>query len=267
MAESEKDKIIAAAAEILAQNPDGVRKTDLINEVCKTTKCKKQTVVGNLWTLQKQIQDNVSTKFQTRKERGGAVFFYLRANNDAPQADAPKSDGRSSRIEEKFYASFAKYLEYGDGDEERLGECSKAVAWGGGSKSNGKWGTPDVVGVFKPDRKADVQFQHEIVSVEIKIGDKRDALITGFGQACAYRLFSHKVYLAIPAPKSESDSTEALRIEALCHVFGIGLVHFNAKTPEKPDYKKILRAQAHSPDMFYVNEFIKGELSAQLYGD
>lgn len=44
--------------------------------------------------------------------------------------------------EESFYSSFAEYLE---GD---LGECTKAIPLGG-NRFGGKWGTPDVLGIYK----------------------------------------------------------------------------------------------------------------------
>jgi hypothetical protein len=44
------------------------------------------------------------------------------------------------------------------------------------------------------------------------------------------------------------------RLEALCMLFGIGLVLFESKPPE-PEFLIRVRAQGFYPDMFYVNEF------------
>jgi hypothetical protein len=42
-------------------------------------------------------------------------------------------------------------------------------------------------------------------------------------------------------------------LEALCILFGIGLVLFETN-PEEPDFTIRVRAQRHPPDMFYVND-------------
>jgi hypothetical protein len=44
------------------------------------------------------------------------------------------------------------------------------------------------------------------------------------------------------------------RLEALCMLFGVGLVLFTL-APKKPDFQIRVRAQKFTPDMFYVNEF------------
>jgi hypothetical protein len=45
------------------------------------------------------------------------------------------------------------------------------------------------------------------------------------------------------------------RIEALCMLFGVGLVYFNPNLNDL-DFEIRVRAQRFSPDMFYVNEFL-----------
>lgn len=61
------------------------------------------------------------------------------------------------------------------------------------------------------------------------------------------------------------------RLEALCMLFGIGLVLFNVNLDE-PDFQIRVRAQRFPPDMFYVNEFaeriyqIDPALFNQLFG-
>ena len=47
------------------------------------------------------------------------------------------------------------------------------------------------------------------------------------------------------------------RLEALCVLFGIGLVLFET-SPGQPDFEIRVRAQRYPPDMFYVNEFAEG---------
>lgn len=119
----------------------------------------------------------------------------------------------------------------------------------GGAGLRAKWGTPDVVGVYKPTASNLIKFPLEIVSAEIKVGTQ--APVVAFGQAVAYRLFSTKVYVVMPNSLSEEDAS---RLEALCILFGIGLVMFSLDL-KNPDFTIRVRAQRFFPDMFYVNEF------------
>jgi hypothetical protein len=110
-------------------------------------------------------------------------------------------------------------------------------------------GTPDVVGIYKPLASNLIKFPLEMVSAEIKIDPQ--APVVAFGQAVAYRLFSTKTYIAMPTILTEEDQS---RLEALCMLFGVGLVLFDLDK-EAPKFSIRVRAQRFSPDMFYVNEF------------
>ena len=92
-----------------------------------------------------------------------------------------------------------------------------------------KWGTPDVVGVYKPLASHRIKFDIELISAEIKIDPLQP--VVAFGQAAAYRLFSAKSYVVMPESISEEDYS---RLEALCILFGIGLVLFKLDV-EDPD--------------------------------
>ncbi len=112
-----------------------------------------------------------------------------------------------------------------------------------------KWGTPDVVGVYKPLAGNLITFPLEIVSAEIKIDPQ--VPVVAFGQAVAYRLFSAKTYVAMPGSVTQEDQS---RLESLCMLFGVGLVLFDLDK-SNPRFSIRVRAQRFSPDMFYVNEF------------
>jgi hypothetical protein len=144
--------------------------------------------------------------------------------------------------EEDFYASFADWL------KNELDEVTVAIALGGAGMQK-KWGTPDVIGVYKALASHRIKFDLEIISAEIKVDPQQP--VVAFGQAAAYRLFSAKSYIVMPTSISEEDYS---RLEALCMLFGIGLVLFETN-PEEPDFKIRVRAQRYPPDMFYVNEF------------
>ena len=152
-------------------------------------------------------------------------------------------DETGTKIREAdFYEPFAEWL------KNDLGEVTKVASLGGATLRN-KWGTPDVVGVYKSLAKNLIEFPLEIVSAEIKIDPLQP--VVAFGQAIAYRLFSTKTYIAMPATLTEEDQG---RLEALCMLFGVGLALFDLN-PENPDFAIRVCAQRFSPDMFYVNEF------------
>ena len=210
---------------------------------------------------------NKPNEFGKHREKGiGVVYYYRGAEQSPVSSDSSGAKERASpKHEENFYESFAEFLQAPKKEEDvRLDECTKAVDWGG-NKSGGKWGTPDVVGVFSPKFGDRIKFTDEIVSAEIKTDGSSQALITAFGQACAYRLFSHKVYLVVPRP---AQSGQESRLKSLCHLFGLGLVYFNPATTDinSSIYKVQLLAQRHSPDTSYVNNFIRDELANRLYG-
>ena len=153
----------------------------------------------------------------------------------------------------KFYLPFADWL------KTELEECTRSTPLGG-NKFKDKWGTPDVIGIRESPRSDPIKFPTEIVSAEIKV-DTRD-LITAFGQACSYKLFSHKCYIVIPKNSSQEDIS---RLDALCLIFGIGLVLFDNNNVEDPKFEIRVRPVKQEPDMFYVNKYVK-LIEKELFG-
>ena len=47
------------------------------------------------------------------------------------------------------------------------------------------------------------------------------------------------------------------RLDALCMIFGVGLVRFDAENASRPAYDIRVRASRHEPDPFYVNRCLK----------
>jgi hypothetical protein len=102
-----------------------------------------------------------------------------------------------------------------------------------------------------------------IINYHIKYRLGRDAeeeiktdtlqLITAFGQACAYKIFSNKVYLVVPNTSTEEDLD---RLDSLCLIFGIGLVTFDPTSPASPNFDIVTRAARHEPDLFYTNKYM-----------
>jgi hypothetical protein len=170
-------------------------------------------------------------------------------DNEAPieqeNADNNQNNEEHRIRETDFYDSFADWL------VNDIEDCSNAKSVGG-NVFGGKWGTPDVIGVSFSLPTHIIKKEIEVVSVEIKLDAAQ--IITAFGQACAYKLFSHKVYLVIPSSTSPDDKG---RIESLCYLQGIGLVYYDNEHPEKPNWEIRHRAQLNKPDYDYLNENIK----------
>ncbi len=229
-----KEKIIAKALEILQANPEGVRYSVLVREISqRLPEIPINTVHGIIWNL-----DARSPKYVYKAARG--LFRHIKYK------EKEKGGVEPYKIkEEEFYKPFADWL------VNDLEECTKAIRLGG-NKFKDKWGTPDVIGKREPRRSDIVKPPIEIVSAEIKI-DTKD-LITAFGQACAYKLFSHKSYIVAPKNSSQEDIS---KLDALCLIFGIGLVLFKSETPDDPQFEIRVRPIRHEPDMFYVNKYMK----------
>jgi hypothetical protein len=232
--------IHAKALDLLEQAPNGYRYGALHAAlVSALPEIPGNTIHGNIWNLETSFPDKV-----LKPARG--LFLHAKYHDSAALDAMPIEPPKAEKIrEEKFYEPFAKWL------VEELEECTKAVSIGG-SRFKDKWGTPDVIGIREPRKSDIIKPPTEIVSAEIKL----DALglIVAFGQACSYKLFSHKSYIVVPRDSPEEDIA---RLDALCLIFGIGLILFDAKSPSSPDFDIRVRAARHEPDMFYVNQKMK----------
>lgn len=232
------------AIEILEQSPEGVRYSELARRIQEHGTFNKNTISGSTWDLDTLYPDKVY-----KPDRG--VFRLLKFKEDVPsQPDemqvrhVQKGKARSAK-EADFYKPFAEWL------VNELEECTTAIELGGNIFRD-KWGTPDVVGVRESKRSDIVQFPTEIISAEIKTDS--NGLITAFGQACAYKIFSHKSYIVVPNSSLTEDIT---RLDTLCRQFGIGLILFDSTSSEDPKFEIRARAVKHEPDMFFVNRNLK----------
>ncbi len=224
--------------EILEANPNGLRYRDLIKELSnKLPHIPVNTIHGSVWYIKKDIERG-KIKDITQPDRGVYILTkYLGIKQPIAK------DQRKELKEEDFYHPFAEYL------VNELEECTKAIPLGGNLFGD-KWGTPDVIGVYKFSEADPIKPPIEIVSAEIKLDVNQ--LVTAFGQACSYKLFSHKVYLAVP-----KNSPDVGRIEALCLRFGLGFILFNPEDAENPAFEIRARAIKSEPDYYYVNNYIK----------
>ncbi len=235
---SKREQIRDKAVEILKSHPTGLRYADLHRALVKAfPDTPLNTIQGSSWDLH-----NTRSKEIYKPTRG--LFKYRLSTEEEIEVEKilpPETEKETNVHEEDFYKLFANWL------KNDLDECTEAAALGGSSLGK-KWGTPDVIGTYKPSRRDVIQFQPEIISAEIKI-DSREP-ITAFGQAIAYRLFSSKVYIVEPNTIIPEDLD---RIESLCMLFGIGLILFDVNV-SNPNFRIRVRAQKFIPDMFYTNE-------------
>jgi hypothetical protein len=228
------------ALELIKSAPAGIRYSEIVRGVHQALPGEKlNTIHGNVWNLDAVFPDEVykpargvfkATKFRQSDEGNGE-------DGDVVLPPGPK--------EEDFYEPFADWI------TKELEECTKAIPLGG-NRFKDKWGTPDVVGIREPKKSDIIKPPTEIVTAEIKID--KTSLIVAFGQACAYKLFSHRSYIVVPAASQEEDIA---RLDVLCRTLGLGFILFDAANTTTPDFQIRVRAARHEPDMFYVNKYMK----------
>lgn len=238
-------QIKAKALELLEQNHDGLRYSDLIEQIHSALPdANVNTIHGTIWDLHQQEGSGV-----IKPERG--LFILSRYWASARPSHAAHAPVASTRDETVFYEPFKDFLQH---DPE---EANFAIVKGG-AVMRGWWSTPDIIGTRTIERGAVMRLTTEIITAEVKATVNPQELITGFGQACAYLLFSHKSYLVVPKQTSQVTLS---RLDALCRQFGIGLIIFNKDTPETPEFSIKNRAIKHEPDMLYLNDYLSGLLT------
>jgi hypothetical protein len=243
-----KEKIISKAVEIIKTNPNGICYSDLVRKIHEEfPEIPVNTIHGTVWNLETRVPNEVY-----KPARG--LFRHVTFREKEIDEEERKPPLEIEKIkEEDFYEPFAKWL------VNELEECTKAIPLGG-NRFRDKWGTPDVIGKREPSRSDIVKAPTEIVAAEIK-ADTKD-LITAFGQACSYKLFSHKSYIVIPKNSSQDDIS---KLDALCLIFGIGLILFDSSNVNDPQFEIRVRPIRHEPDMFYVNKYMK-LIEKELFG-
>jgi hypothetical protein len=227
------------ARAIVAENPGGIRFGALIEHIAKeSVETPRNTISGSVWNLDAAYPSEI-----TKPSRGLFKPVGTETDGVVVLGDTEQTAPDGDKVHEAdFYEPFAQWL------KNDLDEVTD-VAPLGGSVMKSKWGTPDVIGVYKPLARDLIKFPLEIVSAEIKIDPQ--APVVAFGQAIAYRLFSSKTYVAMPTSLTAEDQS---RLESLCLLFGVGFVLFDVDK-SAPQFSIRVRAQRFSADMFYVNEF------------
>ena len=242
MPPTRREQIRNRAIEIIRSEPAGVRYSTIINRIhLEFPGIPINTIHGNVWNL-----DTIFPSKVYKPARGvWKAIEFQETEAGAEPAIIQEEIKEAALGEDQFYEPFADWL------KNELEECTKTIALGG-NRFRDKWGTPDVIGIREPGRSDIIKAPTEIVSAELKID--KSSLIVAFGQACAYKLFSHRSYIVIPRDAFEEDIA---RLDVLCRTLGVGLILFNATAPSAPQFEIRVRAAKHEPDMFYVNRYMK----------
>lgn len=246
MAKLSTKEITAMGREFVLNHHDGVRFTEIVNHIMALHPDAARNTVNT------QIADALVASFpkEIAKPSRGLYVPIVAKPVTGPSVGVGIAVGSiptspTSYKEDDFYEPFAAYL------QDDLEEATVAEPMGGAAFKD-KWGTPDVVGVYRPLRSDLIPFTPEIIAAEIKIDPYQS--VVAFGQAVAYRLFATKSYIVMPSSMSQSDQA---RLESLCLLFGIGFVLFDAGDPARPGFRIRARALRFTPDAFYVNEFAR----------
>lgn len=243
-----RKQIQSRARAILEGEKGGIRWGELMkrihSEAPETPQNSIHGALQNLFITSKNIEKVARGTYQLSKyvEEDNALASAQEAESKTASI-ASEKPGAKAVTEQDFYVSFAEWLSEND-------EVTVASALGG-SSLGGKWGTPDVIGVLKPRAQDIFKFEPQIVTAEIKAVPGQP--VVAFGQAVAYRLFSHKSYIVVPNSTSSDDMN---RLKSLCSLHGVGLVTFTLDK-EQPDYVVVVLPVIATPDMFYVNSMLE----------
>ena len=241
---TKEQEVIVKAAEILKGKPGGLKAKDLKIELQKCLpSVKHNTIEGYVWKL-----DKISNGQISKLRRGFFVLKeYQSETNETVGLDSKDiefhedRDSISHLPEEPFYPKFAEYL-------KKIHECNKAVP-SGSNRQGKKWENPDVMGWYSELTFASQQLV--LVSGELKTSSRWDDIVTGFGQAASYLLFSHKSYLAIPRQTNQDDKR---KIEALCVILGVGLLFFDNNNVDDPKFEVGNRPIRREPDIYFLTK-------------
>lgn len=241
MAKRISDRIRIIAIKCLKSTPDGLRYSRLVNAIIESdNKLNLNTINNCIWNL-----DSIFPELVYKPSRGlfRLIEFKDSVTDELKKEAQPKETKKIS--EESFYKSFSNWL------QNDVEDVTHSIPLGK-NRFKDKWGTPDVIGIKKSQRSDIIQAQVEIISAEIKTATNQ--LIIAFGQACSYKLFSHKSYVVAP---KQSSQDEIAKLDSLCQLFGIGLVLFDATNHDAPEYSIRVRPVKHEPDLFYTNKYMK----------
>ena len=140
MAKLSGKEIQKLARSIVIENPGGIRYSVLVEKISQQNpETPKNTIHGAIWNL-----DTIFPNEITKPSRGLFTPVAKSGNESVAVGSTEQIAPTGAKIKESdFYTPFAEWL------KDDLDEVTEVVSLGGaGLKS--KWGTPDVVGIYKP---------------------------------------------------------------------------------------------------------------------
>ncbi len=226
----------------------GISSAKIKNTICQETGMNENTSTGSWhhFSSKKGVIDNAQGYGIVKIEKG--LYRLTKFTNDnSDTVEDIEEDTADKKSEQAYYPKFAEFLVQDD-DMER---CSNAITLEERIFSD-QWGNPDVIGV---KQFAKGLSSPKIITAEIKVSQSTKDILKGFGQSCAYKLFSHKVYLVIP-----SDTNIEQRIFTLCIKFNIGLVLFNLNDTLDDIHWEVKNEPTYDePDYDYVESMLEGK--------
>ncbi len=146
-----KAEIRKKAVEILQLNPKGIHYMDWVRKIQEALPdANPNTIQGTVWDLDRQLPSEVY-----KPARG--IWRHVSFRGEEAPAEVVSgtvhvTEGKPIS-ESDFYAPFADWLVRG------IEECTKAIALGGNVFKD-KFGTPDVIGIYKSARYRHYQDPH-----------------------------------------------------------------------------------------------------------
>ena len=160
MAKLTGQQIRRLALDTVAETPGGLRYEQLRRKILEMhPETNSNTISGAIWNLDAIFPDKI-----TKPSRGLFKATTPGNDDDGVVVVAPDQTGSKGKkiSEADFYGVFAEWLRLD------LGEVTVAKSLGGAALKS-KWGTPDVIGVYKPLGRDLIKFPLELVAAEIKI--------------------------------------------------------------------------------------------------
>src|SRR5664280_2651092 len=158
MAKLTGQQIKNIARSIIAENPGGIRYSALVQQIFQQNpETPENTIHGSVWNLDALFPNEIS------KPSRGLFTPVAKSGDDIVELGSIEQIAPTGlKVKEiDFYQPFAHWL------KNDLDEVTEVASLGGaGLKS--KWGTPDVVGIYKPLASNLIKFPIEIISAEIK---------------------------------------------------------------------------------------------------
>ncbi len=213
------ERIRKLAKEILR----GSTKSHSYTDICREIQNRDRDLNWN--TIRTQTYKLLKERDDLEKTSRGHYRIAIPETNSHIGTPSANVEPEPKYKEADFYKPFAEWL------VQDVEDATEAFPLGGNT-FGGKWGTPDVIGTRHSQRGDIIPQPDEVVSAEIKT--ETSQLITAFGQAVSYCLFSHRSYLVVPQQASDEDVS---RLDSLCQAFGLGLVLFDNTKPQDPDFK------------------------------